>query len=85
MKIKSVLVQVLCAISYKTYDRFMTYEHNQPAIYVTMLKILYRMLVLALLYYEKFRKDLEGIGFQVNLCDSCVANRVVNGSQHTMV
>ena len=33
---------------------------------------------------KKFRIDIETIGFQVNPNDICVANRIVNGKQHTI-
>ena len=32
-----------------------------------------------------FRKDLESIGFKINPYDPCVANRIINGKQHTVV
>ena len=49
-----------------------------------MKKALYGMLQLSLLYYKKFRKDLEEQGFKVNPYDPCVANRMINGNQHTV-
>jgi hypothetical protein len=42
------------------------------------------MLQSSLLYYKKFRKDLEEIEFVVNPYDPCVANRMVKGKQHTV-
>ena len=42
------------------------------------------MLQAALLWYKKFRKDLEEIGFVFNPYDPCVANKMVNGKQHTI-
>jgi hypothetical protein len=42
------------------------------------------MMKSALLYYKKFRKDIEAIGFQVNPYDPCVANRMIDGNQHTV-
>ena len=42
------------------------------------------MLVAALLWYKQFRGDLEKIGFKFNPYDPCVANRTVNGKQHTV-
>jgi len=50
-----------------------------------MLKALYGMLVASLLYYKKFRKDIEGIGYEINPYDPCVGNKTVNGKQHTLV
>ena len=63
----------------------MTIEENKKILYVKMLKALYGMLKSSLLYYKKFRKDIEEIGFEVNPYDPCVANRMVNGKQHTIV
>ena len=47
-------------------------------------KAIYGMLTASLLWYRKFRADLEQIGFKFNDFDSCVANREVEGSQHTI-
>jgi hypothetical protein len=44
-----------------------------------MLMALYGMLIASILYYKKFRKDIESIGFEVNPYDICVANRRVQG------
>ena len=43
------------------------------------------MLRAALLFYRKLRADLEDMGFEVNPYDPCVANKIVNGSQCTIV
>ena len=37
-----------------------------------------------LLFHKKFRKSAEAIGCKVNPCDPCVANKMINGKQHTM-
>jgi hypothetical protein len=42
------------------------------------------MLQASLLFYKKLRKDLEGIGFKINPYNPCVANRTINGKQHTL-
>ena len=49
-----------------------------------MLKALYGMLTASILYYKKFVTDIKTIGFKLNPYDPCVANRVVNGKQHTV-
>ena len=43
------------------------------------------MLVASLLFYRKLRKDLEGRGFKVNPYDICVANRMINDLQFTVL
>ena len=50
-----------------------------------MLKALYGMLVPSLLYYKKFRKDIKAEGYQINPYDPCVANKIIDGEQHTLV
>ena len=42
------------------------------------------MITASLLWYLKFKKDLENIGFKFNDYDPCIANRLVNGYQHTV-
>ena len=38
----------------------------------------------SLFWYKKFRKGLESVGFEFNAYDPCVANRIVDGKQHTV-
>ena len=53
-------------------------------LYLVLHKAIYGMLTASMLWYRKFRKDLENIGFKFNNFDPCVANRVIDGSQHTI-
>jgi hypothetical protein len=59
-------------------------KKKQKVLYVRMLKALYGMLIASLLYYKKFRADIEGIRFVVNPYDPCVANQMIKGKQHTV-
>ena len=54
-------------------------------LYVLIEKALYGMLRAALLFYRKLRANMEDVGFEVNPCDPCVANKIVNGSQCTVM
>ena len=60
-------------------------ERGQTVLYLELRKALYGMLQSALLFYKKLRRDLEKVGFVVNPYDPCVANKVVDGSQMTVV
>ena len=42
------------------------------------------MLRAALLFYKRLRSDLENTGFEINLYDPCVANKMVNSHQMTI-
>ena len=42
------------------------------------------MITVELLFYNKFHGDLENIGFEFNIYDPCVSNRIKVGKQHTV-
>ncbi len=42
------------------------------------------MLIAALLWYKKFKSDLEANWFIFNPYDACVANKQLNGKQQTI-
>jgi hypothetical protein len=84
MKIRGRLVDILIDICPGVYDDYVIYEGKYKVLYVKMLRALYGMLISSVLYYKKFRKDIESVGFEVNPYDICVANRSVNGKQQTV-
>ena len=78
-------MDMLTEIDSELYQPYVTYEGKSKVLYVHVLKAIYGMLKSAFLFYKKLRKDLESIGFVVNPYDPCVANRMVNGKQQTVV
>jgi len=84
MKIRGALVDILLEMDYEKYGEFVTIEGKTKVLYVIMSKALYGMLESALLYYKKFRKDMESIGYEINPYDPCVANKMIRGKQHTV-
>jgi hypothetical protein len=84
MKIRGRLVDILVEICPGVYDDYVIYEGKHKVLYVKMLRALYGMLISSVLYYKKFRNDIESIGFEVNPYDICVANRMIDGKQHTV-
>jgi hypothetical protein len=81
MKIRGQVVDIVLELCPGVYDDYVIDEGKNKIIYVRMLKALYGMLISSILYYKKFRKDIESIGFEVNPYDICVANPKVNGKQ----
>jgi len=61
------------------------HENGKKVLCVAVLKALHGMLVSSLLWCNKFKKDLEGCGFVFNPHDPCVANKMVNDKQHTIM
>ena len=58
MKITGVLVDMV-DISSELYGSYVVYEKGRKVLYVQVLKAIYGMLQAALLWYKKFRSDLE--------------------------
>ena len=55
-------------------------------LYVQLYKSLYGLLRSVLLFYKKFKSELEAYGFVMNLYDPCVFNRnTADGNQHTVI
>jgi hypothetical protein len=84
MKIWGPLIDMLVEIEPKVYEDFVVYKGKDKVLYIKMLRAIYGMLQSSLLYYKKFRKDIESIGFEVNPYDPCVANQIIKGKKHTV-
>ena len=52
--------------------------------YAELWKVLYGMLQAALKFWRQISDNLVSIGFEINQYDWCVANKVVDGKQHTV-
>ena len=85
MKIKGKLVDMLLMLAPEIYGNFVVYENGRKVIYVQVLRAIYGMLTAALHWYNQLRGDMEEEGFVFNPYDPCVANRMVNGKQHTVL
>lgn len=84
MKITGVLVDILVQMAPNVYSKFVMYENGKKVLYIEVISALYGMLIAAILWYRKFRKSLEKIGFVFNNYNPCVANWLVKNSQHTI-
>jgi hypothetical protein len=84
IKICGRLIDILIEICPGVYDDYVIEEGKHKVLYVKMLMVLYGMLISSILYYKKFQKDIESIGFEVNPYNICIANRVINRKQQTV-
>ena len=86
MAIRGRLADMLVSIAPDVYGPYLTKDKKgNSLLYVKLLKALYGLMEASLLFYKKLRKDLESQGFEVNPYDPCVANKMVEGSQFTVV
>ena len=84
MKITGVLVDILVKKDPGKYAGFVVYENGKKVLYVVVTRAIYGMLNAGILWYAKFRADLEAEKFVFNRYDPCVANKVVDGKQLTI-
>lgn len=84
MKIKGKAADYLVLMDPRLYRKYIMMENGATVLYVELKKALYGQLKAALLFYQKFVKDLKEIGFELNPYDPCVANRMIEGSQQTI-
>ena len=79
------LAELMSLIALQTYQKFITVEKGQKVLYIKVQKALYGKLKSALLFYKKLRGDLESMGFEINPYNPCVANKIVNDHQMTII
>jgi hypothetical protein len=85
MRIDGPMARLLVKIDPKLYEPYLTYEKGTPVIYVKLVKALYGTLQAALLFWQNLTDYLMEIGFELNPYDECVANKIINGKQCTIV
>ena len=61
------------------------YENGKKVLYMAILKAIYECIESALRWYELFSQTLKKEGFVINPYDRCVANKIINGKQCTIV
>jgi hypothetical protein len=85
MKVRGKLAELLVKTEPSLYRKYIIIENGQEVLYMELLRALYGKLMSELLFYKQLVIDLESLGFKLNPYDLCVANRMVNGKQHTVV
>ena len=87
MVLKGELADFLVNLHPGIYTRYVIKDsRGKSLLYVRLKKALYGLMRAALLFYCKFRGELEAYGFVVNDYDPCVANyTTAKGHQMTAV
>ena len=88
MILRGPLCEIMTRIDPKLYRKHITKDKKgKPVLYVQLYKSLYHgLLRSALLFYKKFKSELEAYGFEMNTYDPCVFNKITDdGNQHTVI
>ena len=83
IKLTGDAVNIMCKAN-KKYEAYVTLEGGHRVLYLQLMKALYGCVRSALLWYELFSTTLQGMGFELNPYDLCVANKNVRGKQCTI-
>ena len=80
------MVKMLLQIDKQMYSEYVVIEKGEQVMYMELLKALYGTLRAARLFWQKLSKQLIDVwGFVPNKYDDCVVNKMINGSQMTVV
>ena len=85
IKFEGEIAEMLMKMDPKLYWKYIKDEHGKPVLYVELLKALYGTMQAALLFWKKLTSKLVAWGFVINPSDWCVANKVINGKQGTIL
>ena len=85
MKMRGPIVNMLVSLDHNLCNDKVVTEDGQKALCVHVKKAIYGMTQSSLLFYQKPQKDLDSDSFKIKPHDPCVANKMVNGKQLTVV
>jgi hypothetical protein len=84
MWMNGMLAELMAKADPKLYQKYLNDEQEKTVLYLRLQKALYGLMKSALLFYRKLISEVRGMGFEVNPCDPCIVNKMVNGSQMTI-
>ena len=86
MILRGRLAELMVQVAPNMYRKFITVDgRGTPILYVKMEKAMYGLLKSALLFYRLLVSDLLKKGFTLNPYDPCVANKMIDGLQMTVI
>ena len=83
LKLKGVFVDIMYEVN-PSYKNTIIHERGGKVLYMLVLRSIHGIIQAALLWYELYSNKLQEMGFVLNPCDSCVANKIINGKQCTI-
>ena len=85
IKFEGEMVDILVSIDEDVYGPCVCYHKNKKFLFAKAKRAIYGCLRSALLFYQLFSGELKKWGFTQNPYDACTFNKMVNGSQLTIV
>ncbi len=85
VKFEGEIAEMLVKLDPKLYRKYVKDENGKTVLYVELLKALYGTMKAALLFWKLLTKKLISWGFVINPYDWCVANKLIDGKQCTIL
>ena len=84
MKLVGQFVDIMCNVNPEHIKNVID-ENGKKVLYMEVLQAIYGCIESALRWYELFSETLVKEGWEINPYDKCVANKIINGKQCTIV
>ena len=86
LKLTGQMARLLASLDPESYDPCIIYsDKGSPTIFAKANKAIYGTLKAALLFWKKLSSKLKEWGFEANPYDICTVNKMIDGSQATIV
>jgi len=85
VQLARTMAKLLIQIDPQKYRSYITWECGKPVLYVQLKKALYGMLQAVLLFCKLLSSKLQERGYVINPYNWCVANKIIDGKQCTIV
>ena len=86
MLLKGTIAMLIVKLDPSLYRKFIwENKKGKPMLYIKLKKALYGTLQVALLFWRLLSDTLIEWGFKLNEYDKCVANKIINGKQCTII
>ena len=82
MNLRAGFVDITCQAK-PEYEQHTRYEYGKKVLYLLVLIEIYGCIDSALFWYKLFYTNLEFWGFEINIYDRFVANKVIEVTQYT--
>jgi hypothetical protein len=85
MKMEGTMAELLVKLDPKLYQKCIQTNNGKPVMYVKLQKALYGTLQALPLFWKNLTATLKEWGFEINPHDWCVAHKMIDGKQCTVL
>ena len=76
MKLRGDFVNIVCQLNTE-YKQHVIYDNGKNLLYLLVIMVIYGCIESALLWYNLLSTTLEGVCFEINPYERCVANKTI--------